>query len=118
MELIRQDVSVRDEVILRPTKSLLHLHIVETESVFSGDLIALWEVVNALKLIEAFIEIAFAGAGRPEDIPLVGVRIVEIVRLQDRTDQLCVAFEKLVEHFAVVYVIAAARTLRRQRRVQ
>ena len=96
----------------------MHLHIVETESVFSGNLVALWEVVDALELIEAFIEVAFAGAGRPEDIPLVRVRVVEIVRLQNRTDQLCVTLEKLVEHFAVIDVVAAARTLRRHRRVQ
>ena len=63
MKLIRQDVSVRNEIKLRPTKSLLHFHIVETKSVFSGDLVALREVVDALKFVQTFIEITFAGAG-------------------------------------------------------
>ena len=54
MELVRQDVRIRDEIKLITTKSLLHLHIVETKSVFSGDFVALWEVVNALKFIQAF----------------------------------------------------------------
>ena len=63
VKLIRQDVGVRNEIKLRPTKSLLHLHIVETKSVFSGDLVALREVVDALKFVQTFIEITFAGAG-------------------------------------------------------
>ena len=63
MKLIRQDVSVRNEIKLRPTKSLLHFHIVETKSVFSGDLVALREVIDALKFVQTFIEITLAGAG-------------------------------------------------------
>ena len=63
VKLIRQDVGVRNEIKLRPTKSLLHLHIVETKSVFSGDLVTLREVVDALKFVQTFIEITFAGAG-------------------------------------------------------
>ena len=46
------------------------------------------------------------------------VCVIKIVSLQNRTDQLCIAFEELVEHFAVIDVIAAARTLSRHRRVQ
>ena len=63
MEFIRQDVSVRYEIKLRPAKSLLHLYIVETKSVFSGDFVALREVIDTLKFIQTFIEITFAGAG-------------------------------------------------------
>ena len=62
VKLIRQDVGVRNEIKLRPTKSLLHLHIVETKSVFSGDFVALREVIDALKFVQTFIEITFAGA--------------------------------------------------------
>ena len=51
VKLIRQDVGVRYEIKLRPAKSLLHLYIVETKSVFSGDFVALREVINALKFI-------------------------------------------------------------------
>ena len=87
----------------------MHLNIVETESVFSGDLVALREVIDALKFVQTFIEITFAGASRPEDIPLMRVRIIEIVRLQNRADQLGVALEQFVEHFAVIDVIAPAR---------
>ena len=60
MEFIRQDVSIRDEIKLRSTKSLLHLYIVETKSVFSGNFVTLWEVVDALEFIQTFIKITFA----------------------------------------------------------
>ena len=118
MEFIRQDVSVRDEIKLRSTKSLLHLYIVETKSVFSGNFVTLWEVVDALEFIQTFIKITFAWTCRPKDIPLVRVCIIEVVCLQNRTDQLCITFKKLVEHFAVIYVIATTRSLSRYRRIQ
>ena len=83
MKLIRQDVSVRNEIKLRPAKSLLHLYIVETKSVFSGDFVALREVVDALKFVQTLIEITFAGTSRPQDIPLMRIRVIKVVCLQN-----------------------------------
>ena len=83
MEFIRQDVSVRDEIELRSTKTLLHLNIVETKSVFSGDFVTLREVVDALKFVQTLIEITFAGTSRPQDIPLMRIRVIKVVCLQN-----------------------------------
>ena len=65
MELIGEDVSVRDEIKLISTKSLLHFDIVIAKSVFSCDFITLWEMVDSLEFIETFIQVALAGTGRP-----------------------------------------------------
>ena len=60
-----------------PSKPLLHLHIVVTKAVLTGDLMTLWEVIDFLELVQAFIEIALARTRRPENVPLVRVSVVE-----------------------------------------
>jgi hypothetical protein len=50
---------------------LLHPDYVATEPVFAGDLMALGEVVDLLILVESFIDVGLAAAGRPEEVPLV-----------------------------------------------
>jgi len=55
MELIGQDVGVRDEIERCSTKSLLHFDIVIAKSVFSCDFITLREMVDSLEFIEAFV---------------------------------------------------------------
>ena len=62
MELIRQDVRIRNKVELFSTEALLHLHIVIAETVLSCNFIALREVIDPLEFIEAFIEVTFTGA--------------------------------------------------------
>ena len=59
--LIRQDVGVGDEVVLLDSKFLLCFHEVETESILPRNLVAHREVINSLKLVQAFIEVRFAG---------------------------------------------------------
>ena len=59
MELIRQDVRIRNKVELFSTEALLHLHIVIAKTVFSRDFIALREVIDSLEFVETFIEVAF-----------------------------------------------------------
>ena len=51
MKLVRQDVRVRNEIVLVPPEALLHLHIVVAKPIFSGDFIALWEVIDSLKFV-------------------------------------------------------------------
>ena len=65
MELLWQDVRIRDEVKLGSAKPFLHLHVVVTEPVLARDLVALWEVIDALKLVQPFIQVALARTGRP-----------------------------------------------------
>ena len=51
MELVRQDVSVRNKVKLTPAETFLHLDVVEAKSIFTSNFIALWEVVDSLELV-------------------------------------------------------------------
>ena len=117
VKLIWKDIGIRNEIILISAESLLHLDIVIAKSVLSGDFITLWEVIDPLELIKAFIQVAFARTSRPEDVPLVRVCKVKAVGLEDRSDQLCVTFQELVKHLAVVDVVAAAWALRWRRRL-
>ena len=57
MELVRQDVGVWNEVELTSTETFLHLDIVEAESIFTSNFIALREVINSLKLVQTFVEV-------------------------------------------------------------
>ena len=60
MEFIWQNVSVWNEVELSSPKSILHLHIIEAKSILSGDLVALREVIDSLKFVQSFVEVALA----------------------------------------------------------
>lgn len=71
MKLIRQNVGVRYEIELVSAETLLHLDIIEAESILASDFVTLWEVVDPLKFIESLIQEALAGRGRPKDIPLM-----------------------------------------------
>ena len=71
LEFIWQDVSVRDEVKLVATEALLHLDIVEAQSVLPCNLMTLREVINLLELIKSFIQVALARTGRPKDVPFM-----------------------------------------------
>jgi len=42
------------------------------------------------------------------------VSIIERIGLKNGTNKLCVTFEQLVKHLAIVNVVAAARSLRRR----
>ena len=93
VELIWKDVSVRDKIVLISAESLLHFYIVIAKSVLSCDLIALREVIDSLELIQAFIQVTFARACSPEDVPFVRICEVERVSLEDGPDKLCVALK-------------------------
>jgi hypothetical protein len=61
-ELVGQDVGVWYEVEGGLAVALLHAHDVEAQPVFSGDFVALREVVDLLVLVEAFVLKAFASS--------------------------------------------------------
>jgi hypothetical protein len=50
---------------------LLHLDYILTQIVLPGDLVALWEMINLLVLIQAFVEVTLAPRVAPQDIPVV-----------------------------------------------
>jgi len=118
VKLLGQNVGVWDEIELLATESLLHFHIVVAQSILPSDLVALRKVIDSLKLVEALVEVALAAGGGPEDVPLVTVRIVEVVLLENAANELRVALQQLVQHLLVLNVIAAARALSRHWRVQ
>ena len=60
VELLRQNVSVRDKVELVFAEAFLHLHEVVAQAIFSRDLVALREVIDALVLVQALVHITFA----------------------------------------------------------
>ena len=105
MELVWQDVSIRNEIILIPAKSLLHLDIVVAKPILSCDLIALWEVIDPLEFIEAFVQVAFARTGCPKDVPLVRISEVKAVGFKYRSDKLCVTFQEFVKHHVSINLI-------------
>ena len=71
MELIRQDVRIRDEIEHISAEPLLHLHVVKTKPVLPRDLIRLREMVYSLVLIQTLVQIGLATGRRPQDVPLV-----------------------------------------------
>ena len=105
IELARQHISVRDEVVLFAAELFLRLHKVEAEAVLPRDLVAHGEVVYSLELVEALIEERLARAGGPEHVPLVRVSVSEVVRLEQTAHQLGVAIKQFVKHLEVVDVV-------------
>ena len=118
MKFLRQNVCIRNKVILRATKSLLHFDIVVAKSIFPSDFITLWKMVYSLEFIESFVEVAFARACRPEHVPFMTLCVAERVCLEDASHQLCVTLEELVKHFTVVNVVTATWALCLERRAQ
>ena len=94
-----------------PAKSLLHLDIIVAKSILSGYFVALREVIDPLEFVQAFVQVAFARACCPENIPLVRVREIKAVGFEDRSHQLCIAFQELVKHLTIVNVVTTARSL-------
>ena len=82
VELVRQYVGIWDEIKLAPPESFLHLDIIEAQTVFPSDFIALREMIDPLELIQAFVEVAFARRTGPQDVPLVRISEVEVVGLE------------------------------------
>ena len=72
-EFVGEDVGVGTEIKSILAKPLLKPHNIEAESVLPGDLVALREVIELLVLVQTLILVALAGAGAPEDVPLVRV---------------------------------------------
>lgn len=111
VELLRQDVSVRDEVKLVFSESLLHFHVVVAQAVFSRDLITLREVIDALVLIKALIHVALTRRGRPAQVPFVRLSHSECVCLKNRSNQASLTLQDFVKHLVVVDMVPAGSSL-------
>ena len=84
----------------------LHAYSVATEPVLPGNLVALWEVIDLLELIQPFIDILFARTCAPKEIPLMALGMGKAVYFSDRPDHPIVATVHFVEKLRVLYVVA------------
>lgn len=100
-ELIRQDVGIRHEVERCLAKPLLHADYVEAESVLARDLMALWEVVDLLILVQTFVLVGFACARAPKQVPLVRLRVRKSVVLQQTSDKLVLEANHFVKQLGI-----------------
>ena len=55
MKFIWQDVGIRNEIKLLSAESLLHLHVVITETILSRYLMTLREVIDPLELVQTLV---------------------------------------------------------------
>jgi hypothetical protein len=91
-KLFRQAVSVRDFFELFVPILFLHFDEVLAKLVLASHLVTAREVVDLLKLIQAFVHIRLATGVHPEDVPVVAIRVVEPTRFQNGPAKFGVAF--------------------------
>ena len=70
-EFIRKYVGVGNDVEFILTELVLHLHHVIAQSVLSGELIGLREMINFLIVAQPLILVDFQGLAGPQDVPVV-----------------------------------------------
>ena len=59
-------------------------------------------MIDLLVLVKALVKVRFAGAARPEHIPIVALRVTKSISLQNRANQLGVTLKNLVQQFPAV----------------
>ncbi len=64
-ELVGKDESVGDNIEVVFAEPLLHSDHVIAHAIFASKLCALWEMINALEVSEAFEQVALAAAASP-----------------------------------------------------
>lgn len=110
-KFIRKNVSVRNEIEMLLPEPFLHSDDIETESVFTRDLMTLREMINLLVLVEALVEIAFATRGAPKNVPFVRLGRGKSCRLEHRPDQFVIESQHLEEKLTVFNMVALLVTI-------
>jgi len=82
-ELVRQDISVRNEVKMLLAKPLLHPHNIEAKSIFPCNFMTLWVMVDLLVLVETFIQVTLTTGRAPKYVPFMGFSSGEATGLED-----------------------------------
>ena len=82
-KLVWQYIGVRNEIERSLSEFFLHPHHVIAKSIFPGDFIALREMIDLLVFVQAFVEVALAGRGAPEYVPLMRFGVAEPVELEN-----------------------------------
>lgn len=105
-KFIWQNVSIGNKVKVLLSISFLHSDNVKAEPIFSCDFVTLWEVIDLLVLIEAFVQVALAAGGGPQNVPFVRLGGLEICGFENRANQFVVESEHFVQQLTVLDVIA------------
>ena len=103
--LVGQDVGVRHKVKGIPTKLLLHLYVVEAQTIFPCDLVRVREMVESLEFVQTLVEISFAATTSPEHVPLMRLGVVEAIGFAQAPNQFSVSFQDLIQQLTVVDVV-------------
>lgn len=109
--LIWKDVGVWHEVIVLSSVLLLHLDVVEAQSVLSSDFIRGWEMVESLELVKSFVQVSLTTATGPQHVPFVRFSVREVVGLTQRSHQFGVTLQNFVKHLVVVNVVTSGSAL-------
>ena len=64
------------------------------------------ELVDLLVLVQTLILVGLERAGRPKQVPFVGLRLREIVVLQDGFDHTVVKPDEFDQHLAILNMVA------------
>ena len=95
--LVRQDVSIRDNVKGIFAETFLHLHHIEAESVLPGNFVTGWEVINLLVFVQSFIQITLTARRAPQNIPFMTLCIVKLIGFKQRSNQFGISSQYFVE---------------------
>ena len=101
-ELIWEDVGIGNDVEGLLAEALLHLDDVCAKPIFPRQLEAVWEMIDLLILIHVVVNVGLVALARPEQVPVVRLRLLEAVALEDRPEQLGLAPHQLEEHLVRV----------------
>lgn len=107
-EFIGQDIGVRNDVEVVFTILFLQASDIGDESVLSGQLITVREMVNLLEFLELLVDGGVDASRRPHDIPVVTLSHLELICVEDSLDQPGVSLMHLVEHVCLVLLIKAS----------
>lgn len=78
-ELIGQDIWIRNDVEVVFTILFLQASDIGDESVLSGQLVAVREMVNLLEFLELLVDRGVDASRRPHDIPVVTLCHLELI---------------------------------------
>jgi hypothetical protein len=104
-EFIWENVGIWDKVKVCLAIFLLHADHIIAKAVFSGNFVALREVIDFLVLIQAFIEIALAARRAPQNVPLMRLCVSEPVAFEDRSQKLVVKTQHFEQKLRILNVV-------------
>ena len=95
--MLRNAIGLGEEIDFSFLVFFPHLIDIDAEPIFPCDFVTLRKMVDLLILVEPIIQIGFAGAAAPNNVPLMRVGVREMIGLEDGPHQFSVSPEDLVE---------------------